>query len=115
MGLFSSLFGKGKSDDNSTSGNIAPYHFSEAENTACFTCKQVMHDGADILYVTHDEDDGGWQFLSGDELTEEDAMVVSMRNIVDRDPSVNALHDMPEGVGATRDKIDLAWKSFKLS
>ena len=39
------------------------FPFSDAPNTACFTCCHVLDENKPILYVSHDED-GYWQFLS---------------------------------------------------
>ena len=73
-----------------------------------------MKEKKPILYVSHDEDDGGWQFLCGAENHEDkDAMIVSLLNIVERDPSVNALYEMPEGVCAERSDQNGEWKAFK--
>lgn len=40
------------------------FPFSDAPNTACFTCCHVLEENKPILYVSHDED-GYWQFLCG--------------------------------------------------
>ena len=66
-----------------------------------------------VLYVTHDADDGCWQFLCGGEHTTEDAVVVGMGEIVRIDPSVNDLFEMPEGLGANREEVNGEWKPFK--
>lgn len=91
-----------------------PYQFSEPENTACFSCRHIFHESADILTVTHDAD-GGWQFLCGGEHTEADAMIVGMGEVVKVDPSVNALFEMPEGIRAYRDAPGAEWKPYRLS
>ena len=38
------------------------FPFSDAPNTACFTCCHVLEENKPILYVSYDED-GYWQFL----------------------------------------------------
>lgn len=53
------------------------FPFSDAPNTACFTCCHVLEENKPILYVSHDED-GYWQFLCGGNHKEEDARVVSL-------------------------------------
>ena len=78
------------------------------------TCKHVLDGSASILYVTHDEDDGMWQFLCGaDGHTEEDAKIISMKEATEIDESINALHEMPLGVGATRESVGAEWKPFR--
>jgi len=49
------------------------------------------------LFVTHDADDGGWQFLCGAEHETSHAMTVCTGEMVDMDPTLIGLHDMPEG------------------
>ena len=115
MGILSSLFGCKKPHDHPvTKSESAGYEFSEPKNTACFTCRHIVKDGAVILHVTHDADDGGWQFLCGGDHTEADAMILGMEEIVRIAPSVNGLHKMPEGVGASRVTRDGEWKPYKL-
>ena len=89
---------------------ITNWTFDEAENVACFTLRQIMIDGAPILYVVHDEDDHGWQFLTGENVTSEDAMIVSMREIVEHDPTLLEIGAMPPGHRATRVAVGEPWK-----
>ncbi len=91
------------------------FQFSEPKNTACMTCSHVLSDQSPILFVTHDEDDGMWQFMCGAEShSDADAKIISMLEAVEIDPSVNALYEMPPGVGAERETINSEWKPFKL-
>jgi hypothetical protein len=114
MGIFSSLFGcKKPSGDLDAEKGSSRYQFEQPENTACFSCRHVIKEGAPILYVTHDADDGGWQFLCGGDHIEDDARIVGMGEIVKIDPSVNELHEMPEGVSATREKRGGTWTMFR--
>ncbi len=89
------------------------FPFNEPENVAVFTCSHVLEGGADICYVTHDEDDGAWQFLCGESHDESDARIVSLKEIFDRDPSVGALSQMPLGCGAVRENRESPWKGFR--
>ena len=57
------------------------FPFSDAPNTACFTCCHVLEENKPILYVSHDED-GYWQFLCGGNHKEEDVRVVSLASIL---------------------------------
>lgn len=87
------------------------YKFSEPENTACLSCSHVIEEQAPILYVSHDEDDGGWQFLCGvNNHTEEDARMVSLKSIIELDPSINKLNEMPVGICAGRGSVNSEWK-----
>ena len=51
------------------------FPFSDAPNTACFTCCHVLEENKPILYVSHDED-GYWQFLCGGNHKEDRKSVV---------------------------------------
>ena len=39
------------------------FPFREDPNTATILCKHIARGEKPILYVSHDEDDGMWQFL----------------------------------------------------
>ncbi|MEM9380904.1 MAG: hypothetical protein AAGB93_13205 [Planctomycetota bacterium] len=49
------------------------WRFDQARNTASFSLRRIVFDGAPILYVTHDRDDHAWQFLDMGEAASEDA------------------------------------------
>ncbi|WP_234041880.1 hypothetical protein [Persicirhabdus sediminis] len=93
--------------------NNPNYLFPQAENTACYTSKHIIEDGKPILHVVHDED-GEWQFMGDQECDVEDARIVTMGQIVQLDPSVNGLYEMPSGIGAFRESVGGEWKPYKL-
>lgn len=87
------------------------FKFNDSEDKAVFTCNHVL-EGEPILYATHDSD-GDWQFLCGhDNHTEEDAKVISLKQVVELDKTVNELYEMPIGVGAERDSVGAKWIPF---
>lgn len=89
------------------------YPFMEKRLTPALTCNHVMIDDEPILYVSHDED-GMWQFLCGrDDDTEDDALVLTMIQMYDRDKTVGKLADMPKGYIAIRDSEDEDWSIFE--
>jgi hypothetical protein len=55
-------------------------------------------------------EDGDWQFLDGDDVSEEDAKTVSLKRIVGLDPSVKSLADLPIGWAAERRSPDQPWE-----
>ena len=90
------------------------YQFQEPENTACFTCDHVVNGTHPILFVTHDSDDGGWQFLCGTENHDEsNARILGLKEITEIDPTLNQLFEMPVGTFAERGLIGGDWKVFK--
>ena len=83
--------------------------FADPPNVAVFTSKQIISGNAWIHYVSHDEDDGAWQFHPVGFTTEEDAAVVGLGTIVRLDPALRELHDLPFGWVATREGPGEAW------
>ena len=55
------------------------FPFREDPNTATILCKHIARGEKPILYVSHDEDDGMWQFLCNQEHTIEDLMLVTLK------------------------------------
>jgi hypothetical protein len=87
-----------------------PWAFTDAETTSCFTQKQIVHDGLPVLLVAHDEDDGYWQFLDGSERLEAtDGVMVTLGSMVERDPTLADLADLPLGWLAWREKVGGPW------
>jgi hypothetical protein len=62
-----------------------------------------------ILYVTRDAPDGAWQFLEGGCAPFAAARVVDLGYLVDQDPSLRELADLPPGWGAWRDAVGASW------
>jgi len=50
--------------------------FEDMPNTAALTTSDVLEANAPILHVTHDADDGSWQFLPGRAVSTSEARVV---------------------------------------
>lgn len=78
--------------------------FKEAGNTAVFTTKFVTTDKKDITTVTHEKEDGAWQFFSSDRFDnfEDVAKIVGLEEIIRTDSTILELADMPEGYSAHR-------------
>jgi len=84
--------------------------FDDPPNLAVVTTRQVTEHGVAILFVSHDEDDGGWQFLTGEPPREEDARVVALRRIWLLDPSVGELANLPPRWQASRNTPADPWR-----
>lgn len=78
------------------------FPFEDAPNTATLTCCHVIEEDAPILYASHDEDDGMWQFLCGAVHKESEARIVSLYSIYAKDRTVAQLADIPCGCSAKR-------------
>lgn len=69
----------------------------------------MIEEGYPILLVTHDED-GYWQLLCGTTNQTEDARVVCLGGLFERDRSIGALADLPPGWRAWRESVSDAWQ-----
>ena len=89
--------------------------FADPPNVAAITTREVLSGTERICYVTHDSDDGAWQFHGDNTSTsEDDAAVVALRTIVDLDPSIAELADLPLGWCARRVANGSAWERMPI-
>ncbi len=93
MDLFDRIFGEKEPTEN--------------YNQAVFTQKQIFQ-GAPIFLAVHDED-GEWQFLTGELVTEADMMIVSLGQILKHDDSIKQVLYIPKGTSATRATDKDSW------
>ena len=89
------------------------FPFNEPKNTAVLTCNHILENAADILYVSHDEDDGMWQFLCGGTHIQEDARVISLNEVLLLDKTVSEISGMPCGYIAERKSKNSDWNIKK--
>lgn len=90
----------------------ADFKFREAKNLGIFTTRQWLELNKPILRVIHDED-GDWQFLTGDQLPE-DIRLVCLEEMVLKDTSLNDIFDLDYGEGAERDSLGGKWTRSKV-
>ena len=85
--------------------------FDDPPNVAVIADRRIISGGAWIAYVSHDEDDGGWQFhVDGDAPpSESDAAVVGLATIVRLDETIVELADLPIGWHAWRESRGAPW------
>jgi hypothetical protein len=88
---------------------VQPWPFADPRNTAAITTRQVL-DGAPIVRVSHDADDGGWQLLGETTGDPADARFVGLGRIYDRDPTLASIADLPEGWRAWRAGPGAPWQ-----
>lgn len=92
--------------------SLFSWKFSDPPHTGAYLSKAV-HTGAEpITYVSHDEDDGAWQFL-GDSMTDSGGVLVCLHHPLDCDPSLTELADLPVGWCAERSKPGEPWTRYK--
>jgi hypothetical protein len=110
MGIFSRLFG-GKRAQGPAPVELmsAEWPFDQSENCAVVSVRQVMVADAPVLLVTHDEEDHGWQFLPGEEIQMADAVLVSFKSVLAKDPTLFEVADLPPGWRAHRVNSTSPW------
>ena len=76
---------------------------------AVFSTKYVIKDDKAIVHVVHDSIDE-WQFLSSDNITVEDLMIVALGSLLEKDHTLNEVIEIKPGHEATRDKVGATWQ-----
>jgi hypothetical protein len=95
--------------------NHQTWPFNDPPNVAVIANRKTVRGEEWIAYVSHDLDDGAWQFhTAGAEVAEGDAVFVSLQNITQIDATVLQLADLPLGWHAWRDTKDLPWKRAEM-
>jgi len=88
--------------------------FVDPPNTAVFTSKKIISGEEWVYYVSHDEEDGAWQFHPSCGPTPEgEAAVVGLGTVFDLDSSIGDLSDLPLGWCAWRQCREGAWQRAK--
>ena len=88
----------------------ADWPFDDPPNVATITTRPVMDGSSWIALVSHDEDDGSWQFIGPEGPLEEQAMLVGLHSILKIDPSIAEIADLPFGWQAWRASHDSPWQ-----
>ena len=76
--------------------------FADSQDAVVVTLERILRGDSSLLLVTHDAEDGGWQFLDGEQVFEEDGTTVLLGEMVQFDPSLLELADLPAGWFAWR-------------
>jgi hypothetical protein len=86
--------------------------FSDPPDVAVIANRKIVDGSAWIAYVSHDADDGGWQFHTNEPGPPRvsDAALVGLGEIVDLDETVSELADLPLGWHAWRDSKGALWQ-----
>ena len=85
------------------------WSFDQARNVATVTTRQVMREKFPILSVVHYAEDDSWAFTCGTTNKSEDLMLVGMGEVVDLDPTLKEISDLPPGWSATRKSVKNNW------
>lgn len=86
------------------------WKFSDPPRTLVFLSKAVNSGEEAITYVSHDAEDGFWQFLGDSMAGDDDLPVLScLRHPIEKDASLVELADLPLGWYAERVKPGAPW------
>jgi hypothetical protein len=85
----------------------ADFKFKESRNLGVFTTRQHLDKNQPILRVVHDRD-GDWQFLTGGQRPE-DGRMISLDDMLKRDPELNNFFNLDVGEWAERESADAPW------
>ncbi|MCB9896200.1 MAG: hypothetical protein H6839_17345 [Planctomycetes bacterium] len=84
--------------------------FVDPPDVSVLTTRQIIEDGAPIVCVTHDLEDGMWQFLHSDDVEEGDVLVVTLETVLALDAALAELWDMEPGWLAARESPEEHWE-----
>lgn len=84
--------------------------FEGSRDDEAITLLRILRGEAPLRLVTHDDDDGSWQFLDGEHVTEDDAAVIALAEMTAFDPTLLTLADLPPGWHAWRLAPDRPWQ-----
>ena len=87
--------------------------FDQEKNVAAITTRQVLREGHPILRVAHYSDDHSWAFTCGTTDDPADGLVVGMGCIVENDPTLLTIADLPPGWGACRSAPGEPWDRYE--
>jgi predicted adenylyl cyclase CyaB len=87
--------------------------FDDPEETEVVTLERILRGESPLLLVTHDHEDGGWQFLDGEHVSEDDGVTVLLGEMIQFDPSLEPLADLPPGWYAWRTDPDEPWQRIE--
>jgi hypothetical protein len=94
---------------NDPTSSLHRWRASLPPHTGVYTTKRIVQGEEPVTHVFHDSNDGAWQFHGPTESKDEDCILACLHHVVDRDPSVESLFDLPPGWNAHRDGPAAAW------
>ena len=99
---------------NDRASSLFNWKFAEPPHTGVYLSKPVHKGTEPVTYVSHDIEDGAWQFL-GDSMADGGGVLSCFHHPIDRDPTLAELADLPLGWYAERSKVGAPWVRKKHS
>ena len=94
---------------------MSSWPFDQPRDCAVISLKAIMTEGAPILFVSHDADDHGWQFLGLEPVDPKAAVVVALSEVVALDSTLLEIAGLPPGWCAWRDSPSAPWQRAEAS
>jgi hypothetical protein len=88
--------------------SLFDWKFPNDPHASAFLSASVNKGIEPVTFVSHDADDGAWQFL-GDSMSDSGSVLVCLHHPLDNDPSLKELADLPLGWYAERDAPGSPW------
>ena len=84
--------------------------FEEPKDMAVFTTTAILAGEDWVYFVTHDDEDGFWQFHGEQDSGIEGAKLSSLEKLFTLEPRIAELANLPLGWCAWRDAPDAPWQ-----
>ena len=91
------------------------FAFKDAPETACIVCQHVLGGKNPITFISHDKEDGMWQFLCSEDHILEDVRLISLAEAFQIDGSIGQVADLPRGFVMERTEPKGRWKAYSSS
>ncbi len=89
------------------------WRFADKPHTKVFVSKAILQDKEWITYVTHDLSDGAWQIVGETGIESEGPELACLHHMIEKDPTLAELADLPRGWYAERSTPGEAWERFE--
>jgi len=98
---------------NDPDSSLFDWKFPDDPHTGVYLSKTVHEGTEDVTYISHDLEDGAWQFL-GDTMSDPGGVLSCFHHPIDKDPTLKELADLPIGWYAEREKPGQPWIRYPL-
>jgi len=92
---------------------MSEWPFDQPQNCGTIISRAILDGSTEILHVSHDEDDHGWQFLDNETFEAKQAALVCLSHVVEIDSTVVEVADLEPGWIAFRAKKGAPWERAK--
>jgi hypothetical protein len=91
---------------NDPNSSLSKWKWSDPPHTHAFVPKSIAHQKEPVTQIYH-EHNGDWQFLGA---TSGECVLLCLHHLIDFDPTLNELADLPRGWCAWRDSVGVPWQ-----